>query len=174
MKKASSNANGLITRRTMIQTAGVASLAAPQLFRRAHAMAPESSAAAREYQFLNDPDRAAISRASIHGGKGEIDVKFFFSEAFDSTSKPAVLLIYDIPPGASEGVHTHHVGDTKEGSFDEFYYILQGKGEMKIAGKPVAVAQGDHIFTPNGISHGIENTSKEGNLRVYLVALIRA
>lgn len=60
-----------------------------------------------------------------------------------------------------------------EGSFDEFYYILSGSGEMEIDGRRVPVKAGDHIFTPNGVAHGIENTSIGENLKVYLVAMRR-
>jgi mannose-6-phosphate isomerase-like protein (cupin superfamily) len=110
-------------------------------------------------------------RQSVHEGDGTIEIKRFFGA--DKVSEPAILLLYNIPPGASEGVHTHNIGDTMEGSFDEFYYILSGSGEMHIAGETLRVKAGDHIFTPNGIGHGIKNTSTEENLKVYLVAMKR-
>jgi mannose-6-phosphate isomerase-like protein (cupin superfamily) len=126
----------------------------------------------RGFKFRNDPDRASVLRVPhAHEGKGTIDVKLFFQE--ESASKPALLLIYTIPPGASEGVHTHNIGDPKMGSFDEFYYIISGRGEMQIDGKKLLVSAGDHIFTPNGAAHGIENTAHEGDLKVYLVAVTR-
>lgn len=148
-----------LSRRTLLASAGAASFAAAQSFESAHG-------------FRNDPEHVGRTRRRIHEGKGEIDVKRFFGPP-DRPAKPAVLLLYDIPPGASEGVHTHNVGDVKEGSFDEFYYILSGRGEMQIDGKIVPVATGDHIFTPNGVAHGIENTSRGENLEVYLVAVMR-
>jgi mannose-6-phosphate isomerase-like protein (cupin superfamily) len=52
--------------------------------------------------------------------------------------------------GASEGVHTHKPQDASLGSFDEFYYIVSGSGEMQIDGQKVPVRPGDHVFTPNG------------------------
>ena len=107
----------------------------------------------------------------VHEGKGAIDVKFFFRQ--DRYAHPALLLIYDIAPGASEGVHTHRPGDTVMGSYDEFYYILSGSGVMEIDGKKLTVTAGDHIFTPNEVAHGIENTSDTVPLKVYLVAVIR-
>jgi mannose-6-phosphate isomerase-like protein (cupin superfamily) len=108
---------------------------------------------------------------AVHQGKGTLGVKFFFRD--QQPAKPALLLIYNIPPGASEGVHTHNLGDTTTGSFDEFYYVLSGRGEMLIEGTRVPVGPGDHVFTPNGVAHGIENTSVDTDLRVYLVAMIR-
>ena len=115
-------------------------------------------------------DEALVHVPNVHSGKGAIDIKFFFRQ--QRHSAPALLLIYSIPPGASEGVHTHRSGDTKEGSFDEFYYILEGRGVMEIDGKPVPVSAGDHVFTPNGVAHGIENNS-DAPLKVYLTAIRR-
>jgi mannose-6-phosphate isomerase-like protein (cupin superfamily) len=164
---------GRTTRRQVLLSAGSAMLATTELFKKAHGMTAESThSSARPYAFRNDPDRdKLIHYAGVHEGKGAIDIKFFFRD--EEAPRPALLLIYNIPPGASEGVHTHNVGDQKNGSFDEFYYILSGHGEMEIDGKKVPVCAGDHIFTPNGVSHGIENTAAAGDLRVYLVAMIR-
>jgi mannose-6-phosphate isomerase-like protein (cupin superfamily) len=106
----------------------------------------------------------------VHEGKGTIDIKAFFRA--DGYAKPALLLIYSMPPGSSEGVHTHRPGDEKQGSFDEFYYIIEGRGTMEIAGQKVPVIAGEHVYTPNGVAHGIENTS-DSLLKVYLVAMIR-
>jgi mannose-6-phosphate isomerase-like protein (cupin superfamily) len=164
-------ANHRADRRAVLLSAGAASVASVGLFSRAHGLAPPERESPRD-TFRNDPDHSGLTHfVGVHEGKGAIDIKFFFRD--DRASNPALLLIYNIPPGASEGVHTHHRGDTVMGSFDEFYYILSGSGEMEIEGKRVPVTAGDHIFTPNGISHGIENTSPEGDLKVYLVAMRR-
>src|SRR5215831_14704372 len=104
--------------------------------------------------------------------KGAINVKFFFRE--EGFPNPARILIYTIPPGASEGVHIHMPGDAKSGSFDEFYYVISGSGEMEIEGEKVPVTAGDHVFAPNGVAHGIENTSANGDLKVYLLAVMRS
>jgi quercetin dioxygenase-like cupin family protein len=123
-------------------------------------------------KFLKDHDQAnVLRRPGLYEGKGAIDVKFFFRE--EGAPKPALILIYTIPPGASEGVHVHKPGDAKLGSGDEFYYIISGSGEMEIEGEKVPVTAGDHIFTPNGVAHGIENTSTEADLKVYLLAVMR-
>jgi mannose-6-phosphate isomerase-like protein (cupin superfamily) len=125
-----------------------------------------------QYTFRYDrEDAGVIHYKGVHNGNGAIDIKFFFQE--DRAANPALLIMYDIPPGASEGVHTHNFGDKKAGSFDEFYYILSGSGQMQIAGESVWVRAGDHLFTPNGVPHGIENIGQKENLRVYLVAVVR-
>jgi oxalate decarboxylase/phosphoglucose isomerase-like protein (cupin superfamily) len=112
---------------------------------------------------IDKEDVDTVHYAQLHEGKGVIDVKFFFRQG--KFAKPALLLTYAIPPGASEGVHTHRPGDTKMGSFDEFYYIISGNGEMQIAGNRIPVAAGDHVFTPNEVAHAIENTSESDVLK---------
>jgi quercetin dioxygenase-like cupin family protein len=162
------------SRRRVLLAASTALLTPIEIFKKAHAMTPADpkSPPSHPYTYRNDPDQERlIAYKGVHEGNGTIDIKFFFRD--EGAPKPALLLIYNIPPGASEGVHTHNVGDQKNGSYDEFYYILSGSGEMQIDGKRVPVTAGDHIFTPNGVSHGIENTATEAVLKVYLVAMTR-
>lgn len=161
----------MTNRRNVLLSGGAASLA---LFERAHGLEANGGGEStqRSYTYRNDPDHEHLLHyPGVHEGKGAINIKAFFRD--DGAPKPALLLIYNIPPGASEGVHTHSRGDAKMGSFDEFYYIISGHGEMQIDGTKVAVGPGDHLFTPNGVAHGIENTSTHGDLKVYLVAITR-
>jgi len=112
-----------------------------------------------------------VEIAGIHGGKGKGKAKWF---RFDGASAPANFMIYDLPPGASEGVHTHFLDDrNREGSYDEYYYIVSGTGQMEIDGKIVTVAQGDHVHTPLEVAHGVENTHPTDNLRVFLTFIKR-
>jgi len=129
---------------------------------------------------LADPPKLTFSKSSedevarlypnVHGGNGTISVRFF---PFDKNPAPAHFVIYGIPPEASEGVHTHHLGDTVLGPFDEYYYIIAGQGEMLIDGNVVAVKAGDHVHTPLGVSHGISNTTSKENLKVFLTFITR-
>ena len=113
---------------------------------------------------------SGVTARRMHGGRGQINVQFFFAP--QQPAAPALLLQYDIPPGASEGVHTHDRGHA-DGAWDEFYYIESGAGRMTIAGEAVPVKAGDNVHTPLGVSHGIENSSATELLRVYLVAISR-
>lgn len=107
----------------------------------------------------------------IHEGKGAGNVKFF---GFDGAPAPANFLIYDLPPGASEGVHTHFLDNrNQQGSFDEYYYIVSGQGQMEINGEIVQVSQGDHVHTPLEVAHGIENTHPTQKLKVFLTFIKR-
>jgi mannose-6-phosphate isomerase-like protein (cupin superfamily) len=112
-----------------------------------------------------------VEIAGIHAGKGKGKIKFF---RFDGAPAPAHFIIYDLPPGASEGVHVHFLDDrNKEGSFDEYYYIISGRGQMQIDDEIVAVTQGDHVHAPLEVAHGIENTHPVENLRVFLTFIKR-
>lgn len=107
----------------------------------------------------------------IHEGKGKGKAKFF---RFAGAPFPAHFMIYDLPPGASEGVHVHFLDDRNgEGSFDEYYYIISGQGQMEIDGAIVPVAKGDHVHTPLEVEHGIENTHDSEDLRVFLTFIKR-
>lgn len=109
--------------------------------------------------------------ANIHYGKGIGRAKIF---DFDDAAWPAHFMIYELPPGASEGVHTHFLDDRNgEGSFDEYYYIISGQGQMAIDDEIVAVAAGDHVHTPLEVAHGIENTHSSEDLRVFLTFIER-
>jgi quercetin dioxygenase-like cupin family protein len=108
---------------------------------------------------------------AIHGGKGSVGVKRF---PFDGNPSPANFIIYDIPPGASEGIHVHHLDNrNNEGPYDEYYYIISGQGQMRIDGKDVPVSAGDHVHTPLDVAHGIENTHPEEHLKVFLTFITR-
>jgi len=109
--------------------------------------------------------------ATIHEGKGRGRIKYF---RFGDAPAPANFLIYEFPPGGSEGTHVHYLDNrNNEGSFDEYYYIISGQGRMEIDGEIVPVAPGDHVHTPLGVSHGIENTHPTENLRIFLTFIKR-
>ena len=141
------------------------------------AMATESAGANsldlhRKATFSKDSESTGmVEITGIHHGKGQGRAKFF---RFDGAPAPAHFIIYDLPPGASEGVHVHFLDNrNQEGSFDEYYYIISGHGQMEIDGEIVAVTQGDHVHTPLEVAHGVENTHSTENLRVFLTFIRR-
>lgn len=123
--------------------------------------------------YAKDSEVGAWRRyAAIHAGKGSVNIRRF---PFGGDSAPANFIIYEIPPGASEGVHVHHLDDRNRlGAFDEYYYVISGQGLMEINGAPVAVAAGDHVHTPLDVPHGIENTDLHEHLKVFLTFINRA
>ena len=61
-----------------------------------------------------------------------------------------VMAKVDIPPGASEGRHTHPA--------DAFIFVLEGAVEQEIAGKPtVTVKAGDVVHVPANTVHVATN-----------------
>ena len=118
---------------------------------------------------VSDND-GVVPVANVYGGNGTIEIRYFFRQ--EEFAAPALLLTYTLPPGASEGVHRHGPGD-ETGSFDEFYYVIAGRGEMSIDGESVPVVAGDYVFVANGVPHGIANTSDSHPMKVHLTALTR-
>jgi uncharacterized RmlC-like cupin family protein len=164
---------GRLSRRAVVQGLS-GTLASIAMFERAHGL--ESKERVHNYDFKKQRDiEEAFPYPNAHGGKGVIDVTYFFREDGTETTaaNPAWLLTFAMPPGSSEGVHTHRLGDKEAGSYDEFYYIIEGEGVMEIAGERVEVSAGDNVFTPNGVAHGIENTSNDKILKVYMIGVER-
>ena len=130
------------------------------------------AAAPPKETFTKDSEaQGMVEIAGIHEGKGAVRIKWF---RFDEAPAPANFIIYDLPPGASEGVHTHFLDDhNQQGAYDEYYYIISGQGQMEIDGQVVAVAKGDHVHTPLEVAHGVENTHPTENLRVFLTFIQR-
>lgn len=108
---------------------------------------------------------------NYHEGLGSLDMRMF---DFAGDSAPANFLIYDIPVGASEGVHVHNLTDPKLGPFDEYYYIIEGRGRMMIDGQAVMVSAGDHVHTPLEVPHGIENIDPKQRLKLFLTYIDRS
>lgn len=108
---------------------------------------------------------------AVHEGLGSIDVSLF---DFGGAAAPANFLVYDIPPGASEGVHLHNLTDPKLGPYDEFYYIIAGHGRMTIDGEAVIVGSGDQVHAPLDSWRGIENIDAKEPLKIFLTYIDRA
>jgi len=150
-------------------TACTAPLVGPRISRAEARPAPPAS----PLTFTKDTDVGTLKHfAGIHEGKGTVGLKLF---PFQGATAPANFIVYDIPPGASEGVHVHHLDDRNNlGPYDEYYYIVSGQGAMQIDGKVVPVAAGDHVHTPLEVSHGIENTHQSEHLKVFLTFIHRS
>jgi mannose-6-phosphate isomerase-like protein (cupin superfamily) len=124
-----------------------------------------ASPADRTFSLEREAD-VKYKKASLHGGKKSVDLHRF---DFSGAPRPARFIVYNLPPGASEGVHVHYLDNRNgEGAFDEYYYIVSGEGVMEIDGEAVNVHAGDHVHTPLDVAHGIENTHPSEMLRVYL------
>jgi len=125
----------------------------------------------QRYSLEREAEIGSSNREHLHGGKKAVDLYRF---SFAKAAHPARFVVYELPPGASEGVHVHHLDNRNgEGAFDEYYYIVSGEGVMEIDGKAVAVRAGDHVHTPLDVAHGIENTNATETLKVFLTFIGR-
>jgi len=165
---------GSFTRRQAIGAAGIcfAMLSEKMLAASANLSDATSASEERMSTYTKDSEATGIVEiAGIHEGKGKVNTKYF---RFDESPWPAHFIIYDLPPGASEGVHTHYLDDrNKQGPYDEYYYFISGHGQMDIDGQIVPVTKGDHVHTPLEVAHGVENTHPTENLRVFLTFIKR-
>ncbi len=97
-----------------------------------------------------------------HGGVGALD----WTEVFNADASPhrrVLKFIHDdiLPPGSSVGEHTH-AGD------EEYYYILEGEGEMTLDGVVHKVTAGDLTAVFPGGSHALKNTGST-DMRILVI-----
>lgn len=121
----------------------------------------------RAYRILHEAD-VIQNLSNLYGGDGTISARYF---RFDQSPDPANFVVFDIPPGASEGVHTHP--ETGANAFDEYYYVMDGEGEMTIDKDTVPIRAGDHIHAPLGVAHGVRNSLADKSLRIFLTYIRR-
>lgn len=88
---------------------------------------------------------------ACHGGTGSLVCREVHGDY--ARTDAGIKFVHDdvLPPGASIGEHRHD-GD------EEFYYILEGSGEMTLDDETVAVQAGDFCFTRSGHRHSLRNT----------------
>lgn len=121
------------------------------------AQAQSTSVISDPAKFIFETDSQVRKEATgPHQGGGESIGYSFFEDApgYHTAFRKRVL-----KPGSSIGYHMQ-----KE---DEVYYVIEGKGEMKINGEVYPVKPGDAILTRTGSSHGI--TPLEGNELVIII-----
>lgn len=99
---------------------------------------------------LERESEIAVEEPGTHKGGGTTVGYSFFNEA------PNLGLVFRkraLKPGSAIGYHLQ-----KE---DEIYYVLSGRGEMTIDGRPFEVNAGDAILTRPGASHGLKQVGPE-------------
>ncbi len=91
---------------------------------------------------------------------------------FSGAAAPTNFLTYDIPPQCSEGLHVHGVG-LPTGPYDEYYDLVSGTGVMQIDDTLIPIKPGDHVHTPMGVYHDVENTDMTGTLKILLTHILK-
>jgi mannose-6-phosphate isomerase-like protein (cupin superfamily) len=115
------------------------------------AQAPQSN----KYVLERDETVAKTQPGPHDGGGSTIGYSFFDKVSDYKTAFKKRTL----KPGSSIGYHLQEQ--------DELFYILEGKGEMKMNGESFPVKAGDAILTRTGSSHGL--TPKDGDLTLIIV-----
>ena len=92
-----------------------------------------------------------INTPALHEGDGVVTRHRFFR---DATRLPVKIEVWKLPPGASEGSHTHDGDNTLE----EFYYFISGHGVMWMDDEERPVGPGDAVMAPPGVDHGFRTT----------------
>jgi len=110
----------------------------------------------QEKYILEQDDKVAKQDPGPHSGGGVTIGYSFFDKVKDYKT---AFKKRTLKPGSSIGYHLQEQ--------DEIYYILEGKGEMKMNGETFAVKAGDAILTRPGSSHGL--TPKGGDLTLIIV-----
>ena len=108
-----------------------------------------------QMNFYKQNDSKDINQIPAHhNGEGTFDV----CKLFDQELKlPIKTQIWELSPGSSEGMH-HHSGNS---ALEEFYYFIEGSGEMWVGKEKFSVTSGDAILIPQNIDHGFANTSNK-------------
>jgi mannose-6-phosphate isomerase-like protein (cupin superfamily) len=103
----------------------------------------------QKYIIEHEKDIAVEQPAPHRGGGNSVGYNFFKdAKDFKTTFRKRVL-----KPDAAIGYHQQ-----KE---DEIYYVVSGKGMMRLNEETYEVNSGDAILTRTGSSHSIKNMGKE-------------
>jgi len=123
---------------------------------------PDVGAPMRRFSIIRESE-VGEDLPRTYGGNGTISARYF---RFNQAPAPANFVIYDMPPGSSEGVHIHPPSGPT--AYDEYYYVIEGEGEMEIDGCLVPIKAGDHVHAPIGVAHGVRNIGEHAHLRIFL------
>ncbi|MAF09916.1 cupin [Candidatus Poribacteria bacterium] len=76
---------------------------------------------------------------------------------------PFEVIFLRIPPGQRPWPYHSHAAQW------EFYYVMEGSGEMRLEDGPVAIEKGDAMMCPPDEAHQLHNTG-EDDLVVQIIA----
>jgi quercetin dioxygenase-like cupin family protein len=65
-------------------------------------------------------------------------------------------------PGQSHALHSH-------AGLDKMYYVLEGAGVFLLDGRELPMRAGDLLVAPDGVAHGVRNSSQE---RLLILAVL--
>jgi quercetin dioxygenase-like cupin family protein len=66
-------------------------------------------------------------------------------------------------PGQSHALHAH-------AGMDKLYYVIEGQGHFLLEGSELPMGAGDVLVAPDGVPHGVRNSSTERLLVLAVLA----
>lgn len=103
---------------------------------------------------IKRPQELTVSKVEkLRDGRG-ITTMYHLIEGEELKGKAKLISKLVLEPGASIGVHDHSTDF-------EVYYIIQGEGRVLDNGFMQPIGSGDVVYTSDGQSHYLENTSNE-------------
>lgn len=98
---------------------------------------------------------AAFDHA-LHGGAGRTRMQWYFRE---SSRLPVAVQFWQLPPGGSEGRHTH--SEHAPPPLEELYVLVSGRAVMRVDGVTHELEPGDAVLAPAGSDHDLRNPGDE-------------
>lgn len=97
----------------------------------------------------------------LHGGTDQMRMQWYF---FDHSRLPVAVQTWELPPGGSEGMHTH----PEEEPLEELYMVIEGSATMSVDERVHELGPGDAVLAPVGSEHDIHNTG-DTTLKVIVI-----
>ena len=95
-----------------------------------------------------------------------LDHTVFHSEKMGKStifSSPRILVgLNSFEPGQEHRLHTHE-------GMDKVYHVLEGRGHFVLEGREVEMEVGTMLVAPEGVAHGIRNSS---DARLVVLAVL--
>jgi quercetin dioxygenase-like cupin family protein len=79
------------------------------------------------------------------------------------TSPRLLVGLNGFEPGQFHALHAH-------AGMDKLYHVVEGEGVFLLEGRDLPMKAGDMLIAPDGVLHGIRNTSSERLLVLVILA----
>ena len=115
---------------------------------------------------MNHISHNDIEWSSHRSPKGEFEstnLNYGAAMKAGDAGHPFEVMLLRIPPGKCPWPYHFHASQW------EFYYVIEGAGEMRLEGETVEIRAGDAMMCPPGEAHQLHTTG-ESDLLVQIVA----
>ncbi|WP_053204309.1 cupin domain-containing protein [Jiangella muralis] len=92
----------------------------------------------------------AITAPQVHDGPGELTIDRYFAGV---SRLPVSVHVWEFPPGAGEGPHTHDDDD----ALAELYLVVRGSVRVTAGDETAELHEGDALYAAPGEPHGVLN-----------------